>query len=392
MGARVRDHDEVVAVSVFDRDPDDRVQVLDVDGELVGDVPDLSDAELVALYRHLRLARHFDERAVNLQRQGRMGTYPPLAGQEAAQVGSAFALADGDWIAPSYREHAAVHVHGLDLSDILLYWMGHGAGGWDTDANVLPAAVPIATQIPHTTGLALASKLRGESEGSESPRKPGEAGDAVACAYFGDGATSEGDFHEGLNVAGVFDVPAVFVCNNNGWAISVPRERQTASPTLAGKAAAYGIDGVQVDGMDPLATYEVTRAAVEKAREPGDRPRPTLIEAVQYRFGAHTTADDPSVYRDEDEVAAWRRRDPIPRLERFLRETGRLDDEVVDDIEASVREQVTEAIDRAENAPRPDPEAMFADVYAAPSTELRAQHDHLNRLRDRHGDDAFLKE
>jgi len=193
-------------------------------------------------------------------------------------------------------------------------------------------------------------------------------------------------------VAGVFDVPAVFVCNNNGWAISVPRERQTASPTLAGKAAAYGIDGVQVDGMDPLATYEVTRAAVEKAREPGDRPRPTLIEAVQYRFGAHTTADDPSVYRDEDEVAAWRRRDPIPRLERFLRETGRLDDEVVDDIEASVREQVTEAIDRAENAPRPDPEAMFADVYAAPSTELRAQHDHLNRLRDRHGDDAFLKE
>jgi len=315
---------------------------------------------------------------VNLQRQGRMGTYPPLAGQEAAQVGSAFALDDGDWIAPSYREHAAVHVHGLDLSDILLYWMGHGAGGWDTGAHVLPAAVPIATQIPHTTGLALASKLRNDA--------------AVACAYFGDGATSEGDFHEGLNMAGVFDVPAVFVCNNNGWAISVPRARQTASPTLAGKAAAYGIDGVQVDGMDPLATYEVTRAAVEKARTPGDRPRPTLIEAVQYRFGAHTTADDPSVYRDEDEVAEWRKRDPIPRLERFLRETGRLDDDRIDDIETDVRTQVTAAIERAEDTPRPDPDRMFADVYADPSAELRAQRAYLNRLRDRHGDDAFLKE
>ena len=381
-------HGEVWSVSdVFDRAPDDRVQVLDTDGELVGEPPDLSDAELIDLYRHMRLARHFDERAVTLQRQGRMGTYPPLAGQEAAQVGSAAALDDRDWIAPSYREHAAVHVHGLDLSDILLYWMGHGAGGWSTDANVLPAAVPIATQIPHTTGLALASKLRGE--GSEPSQQPG---DAVACAYFGDGATSEGDFHEGLNMAGVFDVPAVFVCNNNGWAISVPRERQTASPTLAGKAAAYGIDGVQVDGMDPLATYQVTRAAVEKARTPGERPRSTLIEAVQYRFGAHTTADDPSVYRNEDEVEAWRQRDPIPRLERFLRETGRLDDGAVEDIEASVRDQVSTAIERAERAPRPDPEEMFADVYADRPSALRAQQTYLHRLRDRHGDDAFLKE
>jgi pyruvate dehydrogenase E1 component alpha subunit len=373
---------------VFDREPDDRVRILDESGELVGDLPDLSDDELITLYRYMRLARHFDERAVNLQRQGRMGTYPPLAGQEAAQVGSAMALDSRDWIAPSYREHAAVHVHGLDLSDILLYWMGHGAGGWRADVNVLPAAVPIATQVPHTTGLALASKLRGDSEERRS------SGDAVACAYFGDGATSEGDFHEGLNMAGVFDVPAVFLCNNNGWAISVPRERQTASPTLAGKAAAYGIDGVQVDGMDPLATYEVTRAAVEKARDPGshDRPRPTLIEAVQYRFGAHTTADDPTVYRDEAEVEEWRRRDPIPRLERFLRETGRLDDAAIEDIETSVREQVSAAIERAEHTARPEPDAMFADVYADLSPALREQQAHLQRLRDRYGDDAFLRD
>jgi pyruvate dehydrogenase E1 component alpha subunit len=382
------DHD-----ALFDRAPDDRVRVLDESGELVGTPPDLTDAELVEIYRHLRLARHFDERAVNLQRQGRMGTYPPMAGQEAAQVGSAVVLDDEDWIVPSYREHAAVHVHGLSLSEILLYWMGHGAGGWGADANVFPAAVPIATQIPHTTGLAMASKLGGcgGEDGGVSGNRP-QAGDAVACAYFGDGATSEGDFHEGLNMAGVFDVPAVFVCNNNGWAISVPRERQTASPTLAGKAAAYGIDGVQVDGMDPLATYRVMRAAVEKARDPDERPRPTLIEAVQYRFGAHTTADDPTVYRDESEVAAWRKRDPIPRLERFLRETGRLDDDRIDEIEADVRAQVAAAIERAEATARPDPETLFDDVYAVRTAELDRQRATMRRLRDRYGDDAFLRD
>jgi len=374
---------------LFDRDPDDPVQVLDESGELVGDPPDLTDAALVDLYREMRLARHFDERAVSLQRQGRMGTYPPLAGQEAAQIGSAAALDDRDWLFPSYRDHAAVHVHGLSLSEILLYWMGHGAGGWGADANVFPAAVPIATQIPHATGMALASKLGGGGAGSSDPRDIGDAGDAVACAYFGDGATSEGDFHEGLNVAGVFDVPGVFVCNNNGWAISVPRERQTASPTLAGKAVAYCIDGVQVDGMDPLATYRVTRAAVAKARDPDGRPRPTLIEAVQYRFGAHTTADDPSVYRDESEVAAWRSRDPIPRMERFLRETGRLGDETVDEIGAEIERRVSAAIERAEATARPDADSMFEGVYGTAPAALGDQRAALHRLRERHGDDAF---
>ncbi|MFB6108558.1 MAG: pyruvate dehydrogenase (acetyl-transferring) E1 component subunit alpha [Haloplanus sp.] len=366
-------------MSVLEGAPDDQVQILDESGELVGDPPDLSDEAFVAIYRAMRLARQFDGRAVSLQRQGRMGTYPPLSGQEAAQVGSAFALADDDWMFPSYREHAAIHHHGLPLDEILLYWMGHEAGNRvPEDVNVFSVAVPIATQIPQATGAAMAAKLRGD--------------DRAVCCYFGDGATSEGDFHEGLNFAGVFDVPAVFFCNNNQWAISVPRARQTASPTIAGKADAYGIDGVQVDGMDPLAVYEVTRAAVEKARDPDAHPRPTLIEAVQYRFGAHTTADDPTVYRSAEEVETWRRRDPIPRLERFLRETGRLDDERVETIETEIDERVSAAVESAEGRSRPEPREMFDWVYAERPAHLDSQLADLERLRDRYGDDAFLKD
>jgi pyruvate dehydrogenase E1 component alpha subunit len=385
----------------LDHDVDDEpLRVLDADGAVVGEEPDLDETALLTIYRELKLARHFDRRAVSLQRQGRIGTYPPLSGQEAAQVGSAYAMDEADFLVPSYREHAALHVRGMPLERTLLYWMGNEAGTVPPEGvDIYPPSVPIATQIPHATGLAWAATLRGDDR-------------AVVC-HFGDGATSEGDFHEGLNFAGVFDVPAVFVCNNNQWAISVPRERQTASPTLAGKAAAYGFDGVRVDGMDPLAVYRVTRAALEKATaadpdpdpDPdagageGDgndgrasRRRPTLIEAVQYRFGAHTTADDPSVYRTDEEVERWRRLDPIPRFESYLRARGLLDDDRVADVEESVETEVAEAVDAAESTPRPEPTEMFAHVRERMPPRVRRQAESFAALREARGEEAFLRD
>jgi pyruvate dehydrogenase E1 component alpha subunit len=355
-------------------DDADFVRTLDADGRVVGEVPDLTDDRLVAIYRDMRLTRHFDERMVSLQRQGRMGTYAPAIGQEASQVGSTHALRDDDWIVYQYREHGAVAVRELS-SAYLLYWMGHERGNAAlVDDHVAPLNITIADQIPHAVGMAWGAKLKGD--------------DTVVVCHFGDGATSEGDFHEAANFAGVFDAPCVLFCNNNGWAISHPAERQTASRTFAQKADAYGIESVRVDGMDPLATYRVTAEVVDRAREGGG---PTLVEAVQYRYGAHTTADDPSAYRDEAEVERWRERDPLERYERFLRDRGLVDDTVVEEIEAEARETVARLVDEAESF-EADPTAMFDDAFADSTAEIDAQRAAFERRLEEHGRDAFLRE
>jgi pyruvate dehydrogenase E1 component alpha subunit len=268
--------------------------------------------------------------------------------------------------------------------------MGYEDGNeWLASRNIFPLNISIGSHLPHATGMAWAARMQGE--------------DTVVCCHFGDGATSEGNFHEACNFAGVFDAPVLFFCNNNQYAISMPRERQTASATIAQKARAYGFDGVRVDGMDPLASYAVTREAAERARangggdgggdegDGGDAPRPTLIEFVEYRFGAHTTADDPSAYRDPDDVDPWRVLDPVDRTETFLRETGRIDDEGVAAVRDEAAETVADAIDFAESV-ETDPSEMFDHAYAELPPEIRRQRDELLAAVEEHGDEAFRRE
>ena len=368
---------------------EDVYRVLDPDGRPLPDatVPDLSDETFYAIYRDLVTTRRFDERAVSLQRQGRIGTYAPCAGQEGSAVGSTHALADRDLISYQYREHGAIVVRDL-LTEYLPYWMGHESGTEAiAEGNVFPLNIGIAAHLPHAVGAAWAFDYRDE--------------DRVVAAHFGGGATSEGDFHEAMNFAGVFDTPTLFCCHANGWAISIPEAEQTASATFAEKAAAYGFDGVRVDGMDPLASYAITAEAAERARENGDdsgsesateRPtRPTLIEFVEYRFGAHTTADDPSAYRDPDDVDPWRALDPLDRMETFLRETDRIDDEGVEAIREHADDLVADAIDVAESV-EGDPADMFDHAYAEMPPEIRRQRDDLLAAVDEHGAGAFLRE
>jgi pyruvate dehydrogenase E1 component alpha subunit len=299
-----------------------------------------------------------------LQRQGELTVYPPFEGQEAAQVASALALGPDDFVFPSFRELAAAIARGVDAVEYLEYHRGTWHGGpYDPIANrFAPICVPVATQVVHAVGWALGAKL--------------DASGACALAYFGDGSASEGDFHEAANLAGVFGAPVILFCQNNGWAISVPLSEQTAAP-IAARAAGYGFPGVRVDGNDALAVYAVTRAAVERARA-GEGP--TLIEAVTYRMGPHSTADDPSRYRDESEVAAWRERDPIERLRRYLASVGMIDDAFVAACESEAERWVADV--RAgiiAIGPPPGDEAFDHAFAIPPATLLREREERLGR-------------
>jgi pyruvate dehydrogenase E1 component alpha subunit len=313
-------------------------------------------------YRHLVRARAFDERALALQRRGWMSSWPPYNGQEGSQVGAALAMADDDWLFPTYRSNAMQVARGVPISDVLLFRRGMPEFHSGHDVPNFPQAVPIATQIPHATGAAMAMNY-------ERAVKD-EASDSAVLCYFGDGATSEGDFHEGMNFAGVFDAPTVFFCENNEWAISLPRHRQTASDTIAQKATAYGFEGVQVDGNDPLAVRETVAEALESARE----ANPVLVESMTYRQGAHTTSDDPSQYEEAaQDLPDWRTADPLDRYEAYLREQGVLDDEFVAEVEDEAEAELDEAVETAESVEPGDPHDVFDRVYEDLPANLRDQ-------------------
>nr|WP_035487549.1 pyruvate dehydrogenase (acetyl-transferring) E1 component subunit alpha [Alicyclobacillus contaminans] len=345
------------------RDEEEFVQILRPDGQLTSAVNGLIDKDtMVRMYEWMTLVRAVDRKCINLQRQGRLGTYAPFEGQEAAQVGSALALSPMDWLFPTYRDHAAAMVHGQPLSQILLYWMGRLEGlTCPPDRRILPPCVPIATHLLHAVGTAWASSLRDEA--------------VASIAYFGDGATSEGDFHEALNFAGVFKLPVIFLCQNNGYAISVPFERQSASRTIAQRAAAYDIHGVRIDGNDVFAVY----LAVKEARERAVAGHgPTLIEAVTFRYGAHTTADDPHRYRKQEEVsAAWRARDPIARLRIHLEQTDLWDADREQSWQAEVGRRIEEAVALVEAMPKANALDMFEHVYAQTPWTIALQRQQL---------------
>ena len=332
------------------------LSILDSDGNLDTALePKLADTDLRSLYRSMLLGRRLDERMVRLQRQGRIGTFAPTKGQEAAQVGSIYTLRPTDWMVPSFRETAAMVWRGWPIEKLLLFFSGHLEGGQPApDQHDLPITIPVATQLPHAVGLAYAAQYRGD--------------DVVVMAYFGDGATSEGDFHEAMNFAGVWHVPVVFVCQNNQWAISVPLKKQTHSRTIAQKALAYGLPGIQVDGNDVLAVYAATREAVERARA-GDGP--TLIECVTYRLGVHTTADDPTKYRSDLEVAMWEQKDPLTRFRAYLEKRNLLEE----GLEQRVDDEIAEAVRRFEATPPADPVVMFDHAYAELPPDVQAQRD-----------------
>jgi pyruvate dehydrogenase E1 component alpha subunit len=329
-----------------------------------GTVAGLDDEALLGIHRSMVLLRTYDERSLVYHRQGRIGTYAIFWGHEAIQAGSVHALADEDWIFPSYRESAIGLLRGMAPETVLAWWRGHPAGWWDPRAHrIASICVPIATHVPHAAGIAWGMRLRGER--------------SCAIVYFGDGATSEGAFHEGANLAAVMRAPLVLLCNNNQWAISTPIDAQTRAETLADKAVGYGIPGVRVDGNDVLAVFAATREAVQRARV-GEGP--TLIEAVTYRMAPHATADDPSLYIDAERVEAERRGECLGRFEGYLRDRGVLTDAIA----AAVREEALEAMRRgitaAEALPPPDPAAIFDTTYAAPPAGLARDREELLRL------------
>ncbi len=333
------------------------MQILDENGHCDEPFSELTKDQVKEIYELMVLSRIFDFKAISLQREGLLGTYPSIRGLEAAQVASAYALNKKDWMIPAFRENASMIVRGLPMEMILQYWGGDERGQKiPGDQNNLTFAIPVGTQPLHAAGIAMASKIMDEK--------------IASLVYFGDGATSEGDVNEAMNFAGVFKLPLVFVCVNNQWAISVPRKKQTAAQTIAQKAIAFGFEGIQVDGNDAFAVYKSTKDALEKARSGGG---PTLVELFTYRVGDHTTADDASKYRDKTEVDEWLKKDPIERLRKYMESKKIWTKAYEDKLVEMMKKKVGGAAEKYLSAPAEEKGKIFEYVYSEMTVNLEAQ-------------------
>ncbi len=344
----------------------EKLSILAPDGSVDSSLePKVPDADLRKLYKAMLLTRTFDERCLHLQRQGRIGTYGPCKGQEATPLAAAYHLNSDDWLVPTYRELPAYLWRGWPLDQYLCWWGGHEYGSAVPEhINDLPICVPIASQCQYAAGIAWGLKMRSVQN--------------VCIAFCGDGGTSQGDFHEAMNYATVFKVPLVVIVQNNHWAISVPREKQTASPTIAQKAIAYGLSGMQIDGNDILAGLVAIGEAVKKARSGGG---PSLIEAVTYRMAMHTTADDPKKYRSEEEVRRWEDKDPLKRFAAYLRGRKLLDDKIQSLLDDEIRKEIDAGVEKYEQY-RHNTYEMFHHMFAEQTPELGRQEAELRKYLD----------
>lgn len=324
------------------------LQVLDEEGNFDSSLhPDISEDKVKEMYHLMVLLRTLDEKLFNLQRSGKIGTYAQTRGQEASEIASAMALEKNDWFVPSFRELGVYLTRGVDKGALVQAWNGDTRAFHGTiQARNLPIGIPIASQCLHAAGVAWASKLKGEKD--------------VTIVYFGEGATSEGDFHEAMNFAGELNLPIVFFCQKNGWSISTPTSKETHSETIAQKAIGYGFKGIQIDGNDGLGVYMATKEAVDRARN-GEGP--TLIEAVTYRMGDHTTSDDSLKYRTVEEIEEWKKKDPIDRLKKYFQKVGTWNDEYEQWVKDTVSKEIEEAVEKGLNVEAPKPEQLFDDVF-----------------------------
>ncbi len=334
------------------------LQILDENGNADERLmPKLTSSQIKKMYEQMVFTRVFDDRALKLQRQGRIGTYAPMRGQEGCQLGTAFALGKEDMVFPAFRENGIFMLRGVKPEALYSFWGGDERGmKVPKSANIFPVAITVGAHPPHAVGAAMAFKLQKKK--------------AATVVYFGDGATSEGDFHEAMNFAGVYKAPTVFVCQNNQWAISVPVKEQTAAETMAQKAIAYGFEGIRIDGNDIFAAYKAMEEALKKAKA---GKGPTLIECLTYRMADHTTSDDAKKYRPESEVKKWEDRDPILRLKRYMIKKKMFSEKYEKKVLADAEKEVDRAVQKYESTPLYDPKEIFDYMYAELTPDLKEQ-------------------